>query len=182
MKQYWEIKRDHFDSVVLWRKGDWYIVFYYDIAVLNSIADSNPRTFHNEPGFYHNKIDFYIHEMIKAGYKVVRVEQTETHAQMMDRIDKEKKKKKKDDDKQKLKETVVGREIAAKYTKGTFQKPLPIEDFLKGKQDEDEELDTKYVLLYVYDEEENMFGVTFFDITTLQFYIGQFKDDSMRYE
>lgn len=82
--------------------------------------------------------------------------------------------------KNKAQETVVEREIAGKYTKGTFLKPLPIEDFLNGKQDDDEELDTKYVLLYLYDQEENVFGVTFFDITTLQFFIGQFKDDSMR--
>ena len=65
--------------------------------------------------------------------------------------------------KNKAQETVVEREIAGKYTKGTFLKPLPIEDFLNGKQDDDEELDTKYVLLYLYDQEENVFGVTFFD-------------------
>lgn len=171
MKQYWDIKRDHFDSIVLWRKGDWYIVFYYDIPVLNNITDANPRTFHNEPGFYHNRADTYISELIKAGYKVVRVEQTETHVQMVDRTK---------NLKNKSKDTVVGREIVGKYTKGTFQKPLPIEDFLKCKQDEDEELDSKYVLLYLYNEEDNVFGVTYFDITTLQFYIGQFKDDSMR--
>jgi len=77
-------------------------------------------------------------------------------------------------------ETCVGREIAAKYTKGTYQKPVPIADFLEGKEDNDEELDTKYVLLYLYDEEKNTFGVTYFDITTLQFSIGQFQDDSMK--
>jgi DNA mismatch repair protein MSH6 len=171
MKRYWEIKKDHFDSVILWRKGDWYIVFYYDIQILNQVVDSNPRTFHNEPGFYHNRVDEYIAKLIKAGFKVVRVEQTETHVMMQDRVKNQK---------VKSKDAIVGREIVGKYTKGTFQKPLPIEDFLSGKQDEDEELDTKFVLLYLYNEEDNVFGITYFDITTLQFYIGQFKDDSMR--
>ena len=186
MKQYWNIKKDNFDSVVLWRKGDWYIVFYHDISALNTVSEGNPRTFHNEPGFYHNKIDHYTSELIKRGYKVVKVEQTETHEQMKQKVAIEKKKlkekaemSKEENGKEKRKETVVGREIAAKYTKGTFLKPLPIEDFLKGKQNEDEELDTKYVLLYIYDEEQNIFGVTYFDITTLQFFIGQFSDDSM---
>ena len=178
MKQYWDIKKDHFDSVILWRKGDWYIVFYHDISALNYVTDSNPRTFHNEPGFYHNKIDEYISNLIKAGFKVIRVEQTETHEQMKLRVDKEKKKNKIKG--KKAAETVVGREVAAKYTKGTFLKPIPIEDFLKGKEDDDQELDTKYVLLYLYNEEDNVFGINYFDITTLQFFIGQFKDDSMR--
>ena len=88
----------------------------------------------------------------------MRVEQTETHAMMLERVANEKEK-----GKPKAQETVVGREIAGKYTKGTFLKPLPIEDFLNGKQDEDEELDTKYVLLYLYDQDENIFGVAFFD-------------------
>ena len=175
MKQYWDIKKDHFDSIVFWRKGEWYIFFYNDIPIVNHVVDSAPRTFHNEPGFFHNRIDDYIDKCIKAGYKVLKVEQTETHEQAKERMAREKKEGKKN-----MKHTVVGREIAAKYTKGTFQKPLSIEDFLKGREDEDEELDTNYVLFYIYNEMDNEFGITYFDISTLQFHIGQFKDDSMR--
>lgn len=174
MKQYWDIKKDHFDSVVLWRKGNWYIVFFHDITALNSVADKNPRTFHSEPGFFENRIDQYVTSLIKGGFKVVRVEQTETSEQFKERVKNIPAKQRNG------KGGVVSREITGKYTKGTFLKPIPIEDFLKGKQDEDEELDTKYVLLYLFDEEQNTFGITYFDITTLKFFIGQFKDDSMR--
>jgi len=170
MKQYWEVKRDHFDSVVMWRISDRYTFYYHDVSAYKHIATEDNWIFYNMPGFHQNKLDFYISEFIKAGYKVVRVEQTENFNQMKYRI-------------AKTKETqaVVNREIAAKYTKGTFLKPLPIKDFLKGKyQDDEEELDTKYVLMYLFDEKTNTFGINYFDITTLQFFIGQFKDDSMK--
>lgn len=187
LRQYWDVKKDHFDSVILWRKGEWYIVFYHDITALGSCPGGIPWTFHNEPGFYQTKLDFYITELIKNGYKVLRVEQTETHDQMKERVAEKKKKIKElgknKTDKDKLdpiKDTCVNREVAAKYTKGTYLKPVPIKDFLDGKEDNDDELDTKYVLLFLYDEEKNVFGVTYFDITTLQFSIGQFEDDSVK--
>ena len=43
----------------------------------------------------------------------------------------------------------------------------------------EETLDTKYVLVFLFDESTLSFGFTFFDLSTLQFHLGQFTDDSM---
>ena len=40
-------------------------------------------------------------------------------------------------------------------------------------------LDSQNILVYVYEEHLDEFGFTFFDISTLKFYIGNFTDDSM---
>jgi len=65
---------------------------------------------------------------------------------------------------------VVRREVGAIYTKGTYSK--------EGMLTE-ETLDTKYVLVFLFDESTLSFGFTFFDLSTLQFHLGQFTDDSM---
>lgn len=39
MQMYWNIKKDHFDHVVLWRKGDWYVTFFGDSVILNQVTD-----------------------------------------------------------------------------------------------------------------------------------------------
>ena len=36
---YWKIKKDYFDHVILWRKGDWYVTFFTDSVILNQITD-----------------------------------------------------------------------------------------------------------------------------------------------
>ena len=61
------------------------------------------------------------------------------------------------------------REVNVKYSKGTFIKTTDITDLSSKSKN----LDQKYVLSFVANE-ENEFGVCFFDLTTLEFFGGCF--------
>jgi len=78
MQMYWNIKWDHYDHVVLWRKGDWYVTFFGDSVILNQVTDKITRTVNSEIGFYKNRIDDFIKLLTDCGYKVIWCEQTET--------------------------------------------------------------------------------------------------------
>ena len=107
---------------------------------------------------------------MKAGYKVVVVEQTETTEMMIKRIENQEEIKTKT-------HFIVDREIYGIYTKGTYQKP--IKNKLDEVYDPENYLDNKNVFVYVHDQETNDFGFTYFDVSTLKCVVGQFSDDSM---
>jgi len=71
MQNYWGIKKQHFDSIILWRKGDWYVTFFHDSIVLNKLCEKAQRTPNSECGFYHKRIDEFINLFVSEGYKVV---------------------------------------------------------------------------------------------------------------
>jgi DNA mismatch repair protein MSH6 len=171
MQQYWEVKKDHFDSVVLVRFGKWYFLYYYDIVALNEVTDTPINLNYQMHGFHSSDLETYVKRFVDKGYRVVVVEQTETTNMMLERLENR--------DKSEKLVYIVNREIHNIYTRGTYRKID--EKFVVNKQLEHNEdaLDQSHVLVYVYDQEENAFGFTFFDLSTLQFYIGQFTDDSM---
>lgn len=39
MKRYWEIKRNNMDKIMLYRFGDWYVVYYDDLAICSKIFE-----------------------------------------------------------------------------------------------------------------------------------------------
>ena len=74
MQNYWTIKSKHFDSIILWRKGDWYVTFFQDSVILNKLCDKVQRTPNSECGFYKKWIEEFVDLFVSAGYKVVWVE------------------------------------------------------------------------------------------------------------
>mmetsp|Transcript_21387 Transcript_21387/g.33078 ORF Transcript_21387/g.33078 Transcript_21387/m.33078 type:complete len:141 (+) Transcript_21387:987-1409(+) len=116
-------------------------------------------------GFPEKALDKYLSILINKGFKVAVIEQTETPRMLEERLKKDKKSGKKiyKDDK------CVKREIIEMVTRGTF---LP-----KGGP---VGYEPRYIL--AYKKQDLMFGVTFFDITTLKVFIGQFteEDESMQ--
>ena len=74
-QQYWLIKKDHFDWIVIWRRGDWYVTFFRDAVKLNSITEEVVRTRNSDIGFHKNKLDHYVNYMVERGLKVLRCEQ-----------------------------------------------------------------------------------------------------------
>ncbi len=41
MKRYWEIKKDNMDKILLYRFGDWYVVYFDDLSICSKIMELN---------------------------------------------------------------------------------------------------------------------------------------------
>ncbi len=84
MRQYWTIKEQNPDIVLLYRLGDFYEMFHEDAKIASKVlgltltsrnhgsADATPLA-----GFPHHAIDRYATRLVKAGYKIAICEQTE---------------------------------------------------------------------------------------------------------
>ncbi|MFI5303775.1 MAG: DNA mismatch repair protein MutS [Nitrospiria bacterium] len=84
MKQYLEIKKDHPDSLLLFRVGDFYEMFFDDAVwaskVLNIALTSRDKSKeHGVPlcGIPYHALNNYLSKLIKAGYQVALCEQME---------------------------------------------------------------------------------------------------------
>ena len=78
-KQYWDIKRRNFDTIILFKLGKFYELFEKDAEVavqLLNLQYMGGKRLHC--GFPESAFDKYMSKLIKAGYKVGRVEQMET--------------------------------------------------------------------------------------------------------
>lgn len=84
MKQYYEIKRQHPEAVLLFRVGDFYETFGEDAVfaskVLNIVLTrkaSGSHTYTELAGFPHHALETYLYKLVKAGGKVAICEQLE---------------------------------------------------------------------------------------------------------
>lgn len=84
MRQYYEIKKQHPEAVLLFRVGDFYETFGEDAVfaskVLNIVLTrraSGSNTYTDLAGFPHHALDTYLHKLVKAGGKVAICEQLE---------------------------------------------------------------------------------------------------------
>ena len=84
MKQYWDIKKNYSDSILLFRMGDFYETFDSDAELTSEIlgitltkrangaASSVPLA-----GFPYHAIEQYVDKLLKAGHRVAICEQIE---------------------------------------------------------------------------------------------------------
>lgn len=84
MRQYWEIKAQHQDKILLFRMGDFYEIFYDDAKIaapiLNiALTSRNKKSEDETPmcGFPHHSISGPIGKLLNAGYKVALCDQLE---------------------------------------------------------------------------------------------------------
>lgn len=84
MYQYWEIKKDNFDKILLFKLGKFYEMFYNDAIIGQKLLDLNwmggAKKLH--VGFPEKALDKYIAIIVNAGYKAAVIEQMETPKQM----------------------------------------------------------------------------------------------------
>ena len=82
MHRYWEIKHKNFDKIVLYRFGQWFIVYFQDAFICNKLIDLciPPRQTHLITGFHQSHLDDNIETLVNAGHKVAVCEQTENGA------------------------------------------------------------------------------------------------------
>ena len=84
MQQYQSIKREHPDSILFFRMGDFYEMFNEDAAIASKILEialtsRNKNKANPTPmcGIPHHSSNMYIAKLIKSGKKVAICEQTE---------------------------------------------------------------------------------------------------------
>ena len=84
MSQYWDIKEQYPDALLLFRMGDFYETFHVDAqtasAVLGIALTTRDRDSANPTplaGVPHHSIENYIARLLRAGYKVAVCEQLE---------------------------------------------------------------------------------------------------------
>ena len=88
MKQYWEVKDQHQDKVLLFRMGDFYEIFYEDAElaapILNiTLTQRNKKSNDKTPmcGFPHHSVATPISKLLAEGHKVAICDQVEDASQ-----------------------------------------------------------------------------------------------------
>jgi len=88
MKQFWSVKEQHQDCIILFRMGDFYETFEKDARITSKILGIALTKRANGAaasvalaGFPHHSLDQYLYKLLKAGYKVAICEQVEDASQ-----------------------------------------------------------------------------------------------------
>ena len=114
MRQYWQIKSQNNDKIILFKIGKFYELFFEDAMTCHKELDLNWMGNKMSVGFPEKTLDAYAYTLVNRGYKVCVVEQTETPKQMEERLKLQKTGKK---------EKIVRREVIQVMSKGTFVDP-----------------------------------------------------------
>jgi len=146
MKQFWDAKKAHPNTLMLFRMGDFYETFEKDAKIASEIlgitltkrangaASSVPLA-----GFPYHALEQYLHKLLKAGHRVAICEQVEDP---------------------KLAKGIVKREVVEVLSPGTALS----EKFLDKREN-------NYLAGIVF--EKNRFGISFLDHSTGEFQTGE---------
>ncbi|KAL0818930.1 hypothetical protein ABMA28_008233 [Loxostege sticticalis] len=163
-RQWWEMKSSHFDCVLFFKVGKFYELYHMDAAVgVNELGFSYMKGAFAHSGFPESAYSRMASTLVSKGFKVARVEQTETPDMMQDRCKKMGHSTKWD--------KVVRREICQVAVRGAQ---------VCGLQDAGPpEAGASYMMAIAEEEEtgSSQFGVCFLDTSIGIFHLGQFKDD-----
>ncbi|XP_048793055.1 DNA mismatch repair protein Msh6 isoform X2 [Lagopus muta] len=165
MRRWWQLKSQNFDAVICYKVGKFYELYHMDAVIgVNELGLVFMKGSWAHSGFPETAFGRFSAILVQKGYKVARVEQTET-PEMMEarckatahptRFDK-----------------VVRREICRILTKGT--QTYSIIDC------DPSENHNKYLLCVKEKEDssgQRVYGVCFVDTSVGKFYVGQFSDD-----
>ena len=84
MRQFWEVKKNHPDSILLFRMGDFYETFEEDAKITSKILGITLTKRSNGAasqvplaGFPYHALDQYLHKLLKFGHRVAICEQVE---------------------------------------------------------------------------------------------------------
>jgi len=160
-KQWWELKSQYYDVILFFKMGKFYELFHMDADV--GVKELNLIYMRGEvahAGFPEVAYSRYAATLVEKGYKVARIEQTETPAMMEERVKKMNRPTKFD--------KVVEREVCQVSSKGTR-----INNFLDSDNFEGE----PSYLFAIIEKPGPEFGVAFIDTTIGCFNLGHFRDD-----
>ncbi|KAF2202503.1 DNA mismatch repair protein Msh6 [Delitschia confertaspora ATCC 74209] len=166
-KQYWEIKQNHWDSIVFFKKGKFYELYENDATIGHQLFDLKltDRVNMRMVGVPEASLDLWASQFVAKGFKVARVDQMESALakEMRERGDDGKKPAKKGKE-----DKVIRRELAKVLTSGT----LVDAGMLQGDM-------STYCMAIKEIDRDNLpaFGVAFVDTATAQFQLCEFTDD-----
>ncbi|CAB3408099.1 unnamed protein product [Caenorhabditis bovis] len=172
-KQWWLIKSQHFDTIILFKVGKFYETYHMDaVEVVRALNIAFMRGSFAHAGFPEHASSKFADQLMNHGYKVARVEQTETPQQLEER-----------NQKTKMKDKVVRREVCRVTSNGTRTYGI-LDGVELGENSETLDPTSKYLLAVkeTQDSEtgKSIYGVCMIDTTTAEIQIGQFSDDDYR--
>lgn len=179
-KQWWDLKAQYFDTVLLFKTGKFYEMFHMDADVGVQVLGFNYMKGHvGHAGFPEIGYGSFCQKLVERGYKVARVEQTETPDMLKERKSKTKGKK----------PQVVNREVCSVMSIGT-RTFCYLDDTSRLKKSTESHgplLTIKETLLStpISDEEDGdqpicEYGISIVDAVNGTVTLGQFADDVLR--
>ena len=154
LQQYWTIKEDHFNEIILFKVGKFYELFYIDAGIAQQVCQlkwmGHDRRAH--VGFPETSLQNHAALLIKEGYTVCVVEQTETVSEANQRS-------------AKSSGALVERKICEVFTTGT----LIHEDMLSQGT---------HFLCSLNTAREGPTGMVLVDSATGKFHVGELADVS----
>ncbi len=154
LRQYLDIKEEHKDAILFYRMGDFYEMFFDDAEVASKILGITltSRNKKNEAnrvpmcGIPYHAATGYLAKLVKAGKRVAICEQTETPSEATG---------------------IVRREVVRVVSPGVVTDDQLLDD-----------KDNLYVASLCKKEKKNqiLFGISFLDLSTGSFHLGEFID------
>lgn len=156
LQQYLEIKGQHEDTILFYRMGDFYEMFFDDAIVAAKILGITLTSRNKKSdavqvpmcGIPYHAAQTYLAKLIKAGRRVAICEQTENPAEA---------------------KGIVKREVVRIISPGVITDDLLLDD-----------KSNNYICSLVAKENSGrtLYGVSFLDVSTGEFLIGEYTDDS----
>lgn len=118
-KQFWDIKKDHFDTVVFFKKGKFYELYEDDALIGARLFDLKVtgRVNMKMSGFPESSLDYWSRRFLEHGYRIARVEQRES---MIGKQIREKDEMGRKRGERSGKEKIIKRELKEIITQGTI--------------------------------------------------------------
>ncbi|GMR53872.1 hypothetical protein PMAYCL1PPCAC_24067, partial [Pristionchus mayeri] len=180
-QQWWTIKSFNFDTVLLFKVGKFYELYHMDATVaVNCLNLAYMKGSYAHCGFPESAYGRFADQLVQRGYKVARIEQTETPDQLSERNKKER-----------VKSKVVRRELCrvttcATRTYDALDSPLDDGKSEEGGGDGGGRDSNNAFLLAIKEvisvrgsqrTPVTTFGVAFIDTSIGRFFVGSFEDD-----
>ncbi|CAN8100993.1 unnamed protein product [Discula destructiva] len=160
-QQYWDIKKNLWDTVVFFKKGKFYELYEKDATIGHQLFDlkMTDRVNMAMVGVPEGSLDMWVNQFIAKGYKVARVDQMESALgkEMRERDVKGKKESK-----------IIHRELACILTGGTL---------VDGNMLQDDMAVYCAAIKESAIDGKPAFGISFVDAATGQFFLSEFEDD-----
>ena len=160
-KQYWEIKQKFWDTVVFFKKGKFYELYENDATIGHQLFDLKltDRVNMRMVGVPEMSLSHWANQFVAKGYKIARVDQSES---ALGKEMRERDAKKGKEDK------IIKRELACVLTAGTL---------VEGSMLQDDMATYCVAIKEAVVDDLPAFGLAFVDTATGQFHISEFVDD-----
>jgi len=167
--QWWRVKAQYFDCIFFFKVGKFYELYHQDAVIgVKELGLTFMKGDYAHSGFPETAYDKMASTLVERGYKVARVEQTETPAMMEKRCEAENKRTKFD--------KVVKREICQVTNVGMQNHATGLCSMAKSQFS----ANPNFLLCIAekkIDASTNRYGIAFVDSSIGDFMLGEFDDD-----